>query len=189
MTDTDIKTKIKRIAVDHFDRDGFHGATIRNIAAEAGCSLPMVYYYYKNKQELFHEIIKKDYFELLNRQAKRIRFSNILDYYTDFVYSIKSLSDYDKKIYRLGIKVYLTFDGDEELKALMDEWERSIIPRHLEIFEAHAVMDYNTEVAVRTLIHLMENLLESIVVKRRTLSKEAIREELELVLKNVQFKQ
>jgi AcrR family transcriptional regulator len=47
MTD-DLKLKIKTIAVEHFNKDGYHGATIRNIANEAQCSLPMVYYYYKS---------------------------------------------------------------------------------------------------------------------------------------------
>jgi len=50
MIETDLKIKIKQIAVEHFNNSGYHGSTIRNIAKEAGCSLPMVYYYYKSKK-------------------------------------------------------------------------------------------------------------------------------------------
>ena len=48
MTDTDLKLRIKEVAVDHFNRDGYHGTTIRNIARDVNCSLPMIYYYYNN---------------------------------------------------------------------------------------------------------------------------------------------
>lgn len=181
MTD-DLKLKIKTIAVEHFNKDGYHGATIRNIASEAQCSLPMVYYYYKSKKELFHEIIIKDYFNLLNKQASKLKITNVVDFYTEFVYQINNLNEYDKKVYRLGIKVYLSFDGDEELKEIMDNWEKEILPRHYELVIPHLKTQKDGVVVVRTLVHLMENLIESIVVKGRYLSKEEIHEELSIVI-------
>ena len=30
-----------------------------------------------------------------------------------------------KKVYRLGVKVALSFDGDDELAEVMDEWEKT----------------------------------------------------------------
>lgn len=178
----DLKLKIKTIAVNHFNKDGYHGATIRNIANEVQCSLPMVYYYYKSKKDLFHEIIKKDYFELLNKLSSKLKITSVLDFYTEFVYQINNISDYDKKVYRLGIKVYLSFDGDEELKKVMDNWEKEILPRHYELIAPYLKTQSDNIIVTRTLIHLMENLIESIVVKGRYLSKEEIREELAIVL-------
>ena len=64
MTDKDLRVRIKEVAVDLFNRNGYYGTTIRNIAKEVKCSLPMIYYYFNNKKELFDEIIKKDYFDL-----------------------------------------------------------------------------------------------------------------------------
>jgi len=49
MTDQDLKLIIKKIAVENFNRNGYHGTTIRTIASEADCSIPMVYYYFKSK--------------------------------------------------------------------------------------------------------------------------------------------
>lgn len=184
MAETDLKEKIKHVAVDHFNKDGYHGATIRHIAADVGCSLPMVYYYYQSKKELFHEIIKRDYFELLDRQAHALKADDIIDFYTSFVYNLNSLSDYDRKVYRLGVKVYLSFDGDDELRDIMDQWEASILPRHCALVLPHLKNHENGLVIVRTLVHLLENLIESIVVKNRALSEQEIREQIAVILSN-----
>jgi AcrR family transcriptional regulator len=183
MTDQDLRQTIKSIAVDHFDTHGFHGTTIRTIASEAGCSLPMVYYYYKSKKALFHEIIKRDYFNLLAREARRLKPHDIIDFYVTFIRYIMDLSAHEKKIYRLGIKVYLGFDGDEELHSLMDAWEASIVPRHFELILPHLDEKDDAQVIVRTFVHVLENMIERIIVKNRSLTEREIREELTLVLK------
>lgn len=182
MPDQDLKVRIKQAAVEQFDRDGYYGTTIRNIAKAVDCSLPMVYYYFQSKRELFHEIIKKDYFELLKKQAAKVHAGDLIDFYTEFVYMLRFLNDYDKKVYRLGVKVYLSFDGDEELKQVMDEWEKSILPRHCQLVLPRLKDAENGIVLVRTLMHLLENLVENIVVKNRALSREEIREELQVIL-------
>ena len=182
MTEKDLRIRIKEVAVEHFNTNGYHGATIRNIAKDVDCSLPMIYYYYKNKKELFDEIIKKDFFDIVKKQAFSSKSSNIIDFYTKFVYDLNTLSNYDKKVYRLGIKVYLSFDGDEELMNLMDEWEKSILPRHLEILRSYTKDIKNEKAVVRTLVHLLETLIENIVVKNRYLPEDEIREEISIVL-------
>ncbi len=182
MFDPNLKDTIKKIAIDHFNLDGYHGTTIRTIAKEADCSLPMVYYYFKNKKDLFHEIIKKDYFDILKREAEKLETGDILDFYCNFLKNITNLSEYDKKIYRLGIKVYLSFDGDAELLGMMEAWEASIIPRHHQLILPHLQDTTKAEAVVRTLIHLLENLIEGIVVKHRSLTEQEIREELAIVL-------
>jgi AcrR family transcriptional regulator len=180
--ESDLKAKIKEVAVDHFNQDGYHGATIRNIARDVGCSLPMVYYYYNSKKELFHEIIKKDYFEILNRQSKQVRQSDIIEFYTQYVYALNHLDSYEKKVYRLGIKVALSYDGDEELAEVIDEWEKSQIPWHFQRVMPHLGDVGNWIVIIRTLIHLLDNLIETIVVRNRFLSEDAIREDLRIIL-------
>lgn len=182
MIEHDLRQIIKRIAVENFNRNGYHGTTIRTIASEANCSLPMVYYYYKSKKDLFHEIIKKDFFAMLKRESEQLESNSIVNFYTHFLLRIMKLSDYEKKIYRLGISVYLSFDGDKELIALMDAWEASIIPRHYQLVLPHVKDISKAEIIVRTLMHLLENLIECIVVKNRTMTEQEIREELSLVL-------
>ena len=182
MTGKDLRKRIKEVAVKQFNANGYHGTTIRNIAKDVDCSLPMIYYYYNNKKELFDEIIKKDYFNLIKKQASQLKDENIIDFYTHFIYSLNTLNDYDKLVYRLGIKVYLSFDGDEELMNLMDEWEKGILPRHLEILKPYTKNMNNEKAIVRTLVHLLETLIVDIVVKNRYLSENEIREEITIVL-------
>jgi AcrR family transcriptional regulator len=184
MTGKDLRERIKEVAVKQFNANGYHGTTIRNIAKDVDCSLPMIYYYYNNKKELFDEIIKKDYFNLIKKQASQLKDENIIDFYTHFIYSLNALNDYDKLVYRLGIKVYLSFDGDEELMNLMDEWEKGILPRHLEILKPYTKNMNNEKAIVRTLVHLLETLIVDIVVKNRYLSEDEIREEITIVLQD-----
>lgn len=178
----DLRERIKVVAVEHFNNHGYHGTSVRNIAKDVGCSLPMIYYYFNNKKELFDEIIKKEYFALLKRQAALLKTNNMIDFYTKFVYDLNSLSDHDKKVYRLGVKVYLCFDGDDELRDLMDKWEKTILPRHLEILKPHLKNVRNDIAITRTLVHLLENLIQNIVVKNRFLPEEEIREVISVVL-------
>ncbi len=180
--ESDLRAKIKAVAVDHFNNDGYHGATIRNIAKDVNCSLPMVYYYFNSKKELFHEIIKKDYFELLDRHAKQINNSDVIEFYTQYVFRLNKLSDFDKKVFRLGHKVNLSFDGDDELREVMDEWEKTLIPWHFQRIMPYLGDVGNWIVIIRTLIHLLDNLIETIVVKSRFLSEEAIREDIRIIL-------
>lgn len=180
--ESDLRAKIKQVAVNHFNHDGYHGATIRNIAKDVNCSLPMVYYYFNSKKELFHEIIKKDYFELLDRHSKQIKTTDVVDFYTQYIFKLNKLTDYDKKVFRLGVKVNLSFDGDEELREVMDEWEKTLIPWHFQRIMPYLGDVANWIVIIRTLIHLLDNLIETIVVKNRYLSEEAIREDIRIIL-------
>lgn len=183
MPEKDLRDRIKEVAVEHFNNNGYHGATIRNIAKDVNCSLPMIYYYYNNKKELFDEIIKKDFFRIIRKHASLLKNNNIIDFYTKFVYNLNALGDYEKKVYRLGIKVYMSFDGDEELINLMDEWEKSILPRHREILKPYIKDEDNEEAIVRTLVHLLETMIQNIIVKNRHLTEEEIREEISVVLR------
>lgn len=186
MEEKDLRIRIKEVAVEHFNRNGYHGTTIRSIARDVGCSLPMIYYYYSSKKELFDEIIKKEFFDLVKRQASHVKSGSVVDFYTKFIYVLNHLSDYDRQVYRLGIKVYLTFDGDEELMGLMDEWEKGIMPRHREILKPYIQNTPNEEAVVRTLVHLLETMIENIVVKNRYLPEEEIREEIAIVLQGIE---
>lgn len=179
----DLRERIKEVAVEHFNNNGYYGTTIRNIANDVNCSLPMIYYYYRNKKELFDEIIKNEFFNIIKRQASFLKIKSIIDFYTNFVFDLNTLSSYDKQVYRLGIKVYLSFDGDEELMKLMDEWEKTILPRHCQILQPYLNNTNNDIAVVRTLMHLLETMIESIVVKNRYLSQEEIREEIAIVLR------
>jgi len=83
----------------------------------------------------------------------------------------------------------LSFDGDEELMNLMDEWEKSILPRHREILKPYTKNMINEKAKVRTLVHLLETLIINIVVKNRYLAEDEIREEIAIVLQGCDTKE
>jgi AcrR family transcriptional regulator len=59
------KVKILRVAERLFADHGFHGVSIRDIAAKAGSSLALVGYHFPNKQELYNAVFmqRKDYID------------------------------------------------------------------------------------------------------------------------------
>ena len=70
------ESKSKKILVESvklFSVKGFHGTSMRNIASAAGCSLPMLYYYYKNKEELFYEVAFKEFVALIERLNSEVK--------------------------------------------------------------------------------------------------------------------
>jgi AcrR family transcriptional regulator len=48
-------------ALAHFDRDGYHGTSIRQIAAHAGCSAGAFYEHFRSKRAILLEIIDATY--------------------------------------------------------------------------------------------------------------------------------
>ena len=59
MKDINLRNRIKTVAIEHFNKNGYHGTTIRNIAREVNCSLPMIYYYYNSKKTCLMKLSQK----------------------------------------------------------------------------------------------------------------------------------
>lgn len=182
MNNVELKKDIKLAAITLFNEQGYHGTTIRNIATKVGCSLPMVYYYYENKKALFHEIIRQDYFDMLKRCSAGLDPSNVIKYYVDFICRLNELKEYDRMIYRIGLKVYLGFDGDEEVISVMERYEKSITKRNHNIILPHIKNKEKASVIVSTFIHLMENLIERIIIKGEKIDRRQAEEELILII-------
>jgi AcrR family transcriptional regulator len=62
---TDIEPRIVAAARARFLREGVDGASLRAIAADAGTSIGMVYYYFKTKDDLFLAVVESTYGKLV----------------------------------------------------------------------------------------------------------------------------
>ena len=62
---SDIGPRIIQSARDRFLSEGVDGASLRNIAKDAGTNIGMVYYYFKTKDDLFLAVIEEVYAKLL----------------------------------------------------------------------------------------------------------------------------
>ena len=98
----DRKEEIIKKALKLFLQKGYEKASLNDIALEVGISKPGVYYYFANKDKLFHEVLS--YF---NREMKKwslTRFQScdtIQDFLRAFFSSLSSLKEVAKEI--LGI--------------------------------------------------------------------------------------
>jgi len=89
----DAEGKIKEAARRVFLEKGYEGATIRQIANEAGVNLAMVNYYFRSKDELFKSIYLETFREFLGRMAillneetpLEVKIWKAVDRYTDFI--------------------------------------------------------------------------------------------------------
>ena len=62
---SDLAARIVVAAGERFLREGVDGASLRNIARDAGTSVGMVYYYYPTKDDLFLAVVERVYAGLL----------------------------------------------------------------------------------------------------------------------------
>lgn len=69
---SDIKQRILVAARARFLREGVDGASLRAIAADAGTSIGMVYYYFRSKDELFLAVVEVPYVKLLDELTREL---------------------------------------------------------------------------------------------------------------------
>src|SRR6186713_3001728 len=62
---SDIEPRIVAAARTRFLESGVDGASLRGIAADAGTSIGMVYYYFPTKDDLFFAVVEELYQKLL----------------------------------------------------------------------------------------------------------------------------
>jgi AcrR family transcriptional regulator len=156
--------KILKTAVRLFSEKGFHGTSMRDIAADAQCSLPMLYYYYKDKEELFYEIAYNEFVALIERLNKEVkRGATIEETYFEAIKQRKKLSDYDKAVYKLAQKAWLGFEGDSKVRNDLSEWERGRLERTKKIFASKHAECEALSVFSNVMVRVMENMIEKII--------------------------
>ena len=67
MTDKDIREQIIRSAKDIFSRFGFRKTTVDDIAHSIHRAKSSIYYYFGSKEEIFEEVIRREYAYLKDR--------------------------------------------------------------------------------------------------------------------------
>ena len=61
----DAEARLLKSALSLFSRKGYEGASVREIIEEAGVTRPVLYYYFKNKEDLFRQLVRKCLTELV----------------------------------------------------------------------------------------------------------------------------
>lgn len=61
----DAKAKLLRSALSLFSEKGYDGTTIREIIQRASVTRPVLYYYFKNKEDLFRRLVEANFDEFI----------------------------------------------------------------------------------------------------------------------------
>lgn len=69
---SDIAPRIVAAARARFLREGVDGASLRAIAADAGTSIGMVYYYFRSKDDLFLAVVEVPYVKFLDELTRQL---------------------------------------------------------------------------------------------------------------------
>ena len=117
---------ITQRALELFDRRGYYGAAIRDICEASGCKMPTLYYYFANKDELFDQVVRVQFEELVDRLESEIPAGLSLEEACAYrIVQKKGLSDKDRLVYRLAIKTWVGLEGCELIRLKMALWDRA----------------------------------------------------------------
>jgi AcrR family transcriptional regulator len=173
-----VKEKIRYHAIRLFDKSGFHGTSMRDIADAAGCKTPTVYHHYKSKEDLFDEVVRVAYLNLIGTQRGMLpEIITPQDYCAESGIQKKHLSEDDLLVHRLALKTWLGCEGCEEVRQRLIDWESARHSRN-EAMLANTVSSLSW---AKIISRVYINLTLRIVLFREDIPDEEIREEIRLV--------
>ena len=76
MLESDVRQKIIESATKYFSKYGFHKTTMDEIAKNIHKAKGVLYYYFKNKEELFNEVLKQELGKLKEALLKIVQSNN-----------------------------------------------------------------------------------------------------------------
>lgn len=173
-----MKEKIRYHAIRLFDKNGFHGTSMRDIGEAAGCKTPTVYHYYESKEKLFDEVVRVAYINLLDELRKQLPEKMVpQDYCAEVIIQKKQLSEDDILIHRVAMKTWLGCEGCEEVRQKLIEWEDARNERNETLLANIATSKAWVKIITRTFM----NLVERIILFNEDIPDGEIREEIRLL--------
>lgn len=175
-----MRETIKNAALLIFDRNGYYRTGIRDIAEEAGCSLPTLYYYYKNKEALFETVVCEAYESLCSQIDDQIpEGMSLQDTYYFTVMQQRMLTEEEKRVFRLAFKLRMGLDGSEDAAKRMRGWEET----RRQSQERRIREEIDDPVFARLLLRVTSSMLEQAILYNTELSDEDIRKEFEFLFR------
>ncbi len=180
------KNDIKITAVKLFSEKGFYGTSIRDIAKAANCSLPMLYYYYNNKNDLFEEIVYKEFISLIERLNNAIPKNDPLEeIYFLALKQRKELNEYETAVYKLALKVWLGFEGSPEIREKLLAWESGRYERNKMILSKICTDEAILSTVTEIMVGLFENITTKIILQNKDIPDEEIKNVITFVMNSL----
>jgi AcrR family transcriptional regulator len=179
-----MQNKIRDAALEVFHDKGFHGASIREIAEKAGCSLPTLYYYYHDKRKMFEDILSAEY-EALNEKIFKSLENNkkIEDFLFESIRLKKGLSLRDRLIYKMSIKVWLNFEDFPNLRNKVLEIDRVNVERIIQRYQDYFQGRKEGMIIGSLIIRTISDLTLKIILFEEDIPDQQIRQEFDYLVK------
>jgi Transcriptional regulator len=144
---------------------------MRDIMKAAGCTQPTMYYYFKNKQDLFKESVLGEFQRMMNQVIGDVDASlSPKDIYVKAVIKRKHFTEYQKQVYRLAIQGWYHLLGDEEVEAQLCKWISAVMGKRRN-FLADKISDPDRlDTFTALLMNVFLNLTEQIILKDADIS-------------------
>lgn len=181
-----MKEKIVKVALKIFSSKGFHGTSIREISAAANVSLPTIYYYFKDKTNLFEEVVANEFFKLHKKMQVGIKptGSNPAHSYAQGIIAAKRLNKYERDVLAMAIKVGLGFDGVGSIHERIRMWEKERNDQNKSFLSKFVNIDFELEEDfVSLLVDITEHMMIRIILLGEDIPDEAITKRFELLFK------
>ncbi len=173
-----MKDKIAYHAIRLFDKSGFHGASMRDIGEAAQCKMPTVYYYYKNKEELFDQVVRIAFEKMLVRLDNEIpKGLTPREECICRVIQKKNLLEDDRITYRLAIKTWLGFEGCKTSRQKLLQWEQKRYKQN-ELKYAEII---SSPLWIKFITRSIISMIERIILFDETPSDDEIKEEILMI--------
>ena len=172
MSDIDTRDQIIREAESVFARYGYKRANLEDIASRLGKGKSFIYYYFKNKEEIYTSVIKKETERLLKKLSNtaetnegiRVKLKNFIlvkaellkeevnysriikeGYSADKDVYEKVKKDFDKKEFRIICNIFKSGIESGELKKLDPKLIAKSFLTAMKGFENHQMIDDSLE--------------------------------------------
>ena len=176
-----MKEQIRYHALRLFDKNGFHGTSMRDIGDAVGCTMPTVYHHYGSKENLFDEVVRVAYIDLVDELSRQLKKGlSPQDYCAVSVIQKKKLSEEEMIIHRIALKTWLGCEGCDEVRQKLIEWENARIQKN-DLLLSGIV---SSSVWVRIITRTFMNLIERIILFGEDIPDNDIREEMRLLFES-----
>lgn len=141
--------------------------------------MPTIYHYFKNKEDLFDQIVRVQYEELVDKLENEI--PKGLSFQESCVYRVKrkkSLTEDERLVYRLAIKTWLGFEGCELSRQKLLQWEQA---RYDKNFEKYAEIT-SSMLWAKFITRSITNMIMRIILLDENPLDDEIQEEISMIL-------
>jgi len=184
MIEQTAKERILENAVRMFSTKGYHGTSMRELAAASGCSLPTMYYHYKSKNDLFEEIVVNQFLIITDKMNSNLHADmRPEEIYFQVLKSRMELQGFEKEVYKMALKVWLGFDGEGSAREKIMEWEQKRTEANRAIIGKTVTNENLRDDVTEVLINYTENIIKKMILLDEEFDLAKLKRQIDLIFR------